>query len=157
MRAPCHQGEGSLHLAHADGPPCDARHSSFHLGKNSVRPTFYLTPDGRAGRFNFPNQTCPDPLIALTRRVSAVDNSDSPDSLAHQTLARFTGSIFAHNKKANSDNTDDQVSIVHSATEFLLKLPDISDRHFEIFCFRYLMSKSLNSHCNPPIIGFLSL
>ena len=23
MRAPCHQGEGSLHLAHADGPPCD--------------------------------------------------------------------------------------------------------------------------------------
>ena len=23
MRAPCHQGEGSLHLAHADSPPCD--------------------------------------------------------------------------------------------------------------------------------------
>ena len=21
--APCHPGEGSLHLAHADGPPCD--------------------------------------------------------------------------------------------------------------------------------------
>ena len=42
MRAPCHQGEGSLHLAHADGPPCDARHSSFHPGKNSVRPTFHL-------------------------------------------------------------------------------------------------------------------
>ena len=29
--------------------------------------------------------------------------------------------------------------------------------NFEIFCFRYLMSKSPNSHCNPPIIGFLSL
>ena len=28
---------------------------------------------------------------------------------------------------------------------------------FEIFCFRYLMSKSPNSPCNPPIIGFLSL
>ena len=39
----------------------------------------------------------------------------------------------------------------------LLKLPDICDRHFEIFCFRYLMSKSPNSPCNPPIIGFLSL
>nr|CAN80062.1 hypothetical protein VITISV_039547 [Vitis vinifera] len=42
-------------------------------------------------------------------------------------------------------------------TSVLLKLPDICDRHFEIFCFRYLMSKSLNSPCNPPIIGFLSL
>ena len=46
---------------------------------------------------------------------------------------------------------------VDSAAEFLLKLPDISDRHLEIFCFRYLMSKSPNSPCNPPIIGFLSL
>nr|CAN68647.1 hypothetical protein VITISV_002820 [Vitis vinifera] len=112
MRTPCHQGEGSLHLAHADGPPCDARHSSFHPGKNYVRPTFHLlrishirnfirltfhllwifhirclTPDGRGGRFNFPGQTCSDPLIELTRRASAADNSDSPDSLARHTLA----------------------------------------------------------------------
>ena len=35
-------------------------------------------------------------------------------------------------------------------------LPDICDRHFLIFCFRYLMSKSQFSPCNPPIIGFLS-
>ena len=48
-------------------------------------------------------------------------------------------------------------AILHSATEFLLKLPDICDQHFEIFCFRYLMSKSPNSPYNPPIIGFLSL
>ena len=41
--------------------------------------------------------------------------------------------------------------------EFLLKLPNICDRYFEIFCFRYLISKSPNSPCNPPIIGFLSL
>ena len=112
MRAPCHQWEGSLHLAHADGHPFNARHSSFHPGKNSVRstsnllrmshirnsirPTFHLlrifhnrrlTPDGGGGRFNFPGQTCPDPLIALTRRASAADNSDSPNSLARQTLA----------------------------------------------------------------------
>ena len=39
----------------------------------------------------------------------------------------------------------------------LLKLPDISNRHLEIFCFRYLLSKSPKSPCNPPIIGFLSL
>nr|CAN79569.1 hypothetical protein VITISV_018613 [Vitis vinifera] len=86
---------GSLSLAHADGPLCDARHSSFHPGKNSVRPTSYLlhifhirhlTSDGREGRFNFPGQTCPDPLIALTWRTSTVDNLDSPDSLARQTL-----------------------------------------------------------------------
>nr|CAN64928.1 hypothetical protein VITISV_003829 [Vitis vinifera] len=101
MRAPCHQGEGSLHLAHADGPPCDAR-PTFHLLRishirNSVRSNMSgssdrifhirrLTPDGRGGRFNFPSQTYPDPLIALTRRASAANNSDSPDSLARQTL-----------------------------------------------------------------------
>nr|CAN75860.1 hypothetical protein VITISV_023472 [Vitis vinifera] len=96
MCAPCHQGEGSLHLADADGPPCDARHSSFHSGKNSVLPMFHLlrishirhlTPDGRGGHFNFPGQTCPDPLIALTWRASAAENSDSLNSLARQTLA----------------------------------------------------------------------
>ena len=78
---------GSLSLAHADDPPCDARHNSFHPRKNfvqptsnllqishtrnSVRPTFNLlrishirrlTPNGRGGRFNFPGQTCLDPL-----------------------------------------------------------------------------------------------
>ena len=36
----------------------------------------------------------------------------------------------------------------------LLKLPD---RNFEIFFFRFFMSKSTNSPCNPSIIGFLSL
>ena len=94
--------------------------------RNSVRPTFHLlrifhirrlTPDGRGGRFNFPGQTCLDPLIVLTRRVF---------------LSVYSCGV-------------------------ILKLPNISDRHFEIFCFRYLVSKSPNSPCNPPIIGFLSL
>ena len=49
-----------------------------------------------------------------------------------------------------------QPSCTHSCG-VLMKLPDICDQHFEIFCFRYLMSKSPNSPCNPPIIGFLSL
>ena len=133
MRAPCQQGEGSLHLVHADGPPCDARISH---SRNSVRSNMSgssdrifhirrLTSDGRGGRFNFPGQTCLDPLIVLTWRASTADNSDYPD------FAQCRG--------------------------VLLKLPDISDRHFGIFCFRYLMSKSPNCPCNPPIIGFLSL
>ena len=33
---------GSLSLVHVDGPPCYAWHSSFHPGKNSVRPTSHL-------------------------------------------------------------------------------------------------------------------
>ena len=78
MRAPCHQEEGSLHLVHVDGPPCDVRISH---SRNSIMSDMSgssdrifhirrLTPDRRAGRFNFPGQTCLDPLIALTRRVS---------------------------------------------------------------------------------------
>ena len=39
-----------------------------------------------------------------------------------------------------------QPSCMHSCG-VLLKLPYICDRHFEIFCFRYLMSKSPNSPC----------
>ena len=133
MRAPCHQGEGSLHLVHADGPPCNARisHSrnsvQSYMSRSSDR-IFHircLTPDGRARRFNFPGQTYPNLLIALTRRASAADISDYPDFVQCRGV--------------------------------LLKLPDMCDRHFEIFCFRYLMSKSPNSPCNPPIIGFLSL
>ena len=120
-------------LGNLDGvaPDSDTRHSSFHPRKNSIQPTFQLPrldmsgssdrishirclmPNGRRGRFNFPGQTCSDPLVALT------------------------------------------LSDMHSCS-VILKLPDISERLFEIFCFRYLLSKSPNSPCNPPIIGFLS-
>ena len=37
-----------------------------------------------------------------------------------------------------------------------LVLPDIYYRHLEIFFIRFLLSKSQNSPCNPPIISFLS-
>ncbi|RVW12896.1 hypothetical protein CK203_106966 [Vitis vinifera] len=83
--------------------PCTRRQSSLRRStfsgishiRNSIRPTFHLirifhirclTSDGRGRHFNFSGQTCPDPLIGLTRRASAVDNSDSQDSLARQTL-----------------------------------------------------------------------
>nr|CAN71975.1 hypothetical protein VITISV_042684 [Vitis vinifera] len=107
LHAPCHPGEGSLHLAHANGPPCDIAHSTrgrilsgrlstfsgyFTSGIPSadVSPSLDIShSDGRGGRFNFSGKTCPDPLIALTRRASAAANSDFPDSLARQTLAIF--------------------------------------------------------------------
>ena len=93
MRAPCHQGEGSLHLAHADGSPCDIP----------------------------PSPDISHPLIALTCRVF---------------LSVYSATVFSWN--------------------FLIFPTDIL-RYFGIFCFRYLLSKSPNSPCNPPIIGFLSL
>ena len=37
-----------------------------------------------------------------------------------------------------------------------LVLPDICYRHWEIFFIRFLLSKSQNSPCKPPIISFLS-
>ena len=37
-----------------------------------------------------------------------------------------------------------------------LVLPDIYDRHLEKFFIRFLLSKSQNSPCKPPIISFLS-
>ena len=40
-----------------------------------------LTSDGRGERFNFPGQTYPDLLIALTRRASAADISAYPESI----------------------------------------------------------------------------
>ena len=92
MRTPCHPEEGSLHLAHADGPPRDiapsirghpdgvdpnslaARISHNWMEKEDV-PSADIShpdisqPDRRGGRFNFSGQTYPDPQTALTRRV----------------------------------------------------------------------------------------
>ena len=55
----------------ADVPPSpDISHPEFYPANVPPSPDIsHLTPDGRGGRFNFPGQTCPDPLIALTRRV----------------------------------------------------------------------------------------
>ena len=58
--------------------------------------------DGRGGRFNFPGQTCPNPLVTLTRTAY-------PNSLARQTLA-IRRIHFRPQSKSNSDNIDDQVS-----------------------------------------------
>ena len=64
--------------------------------RNFVRPTFHLLrifhirrlpSDGRGGRLNFSEQTCPDPSVTPIRRTSVANGSDSPDSLARQILA----------------------------------------------------------------------
>ena len=68
-------------------------------------------PDGRGGRFNFPGQTCPDPLIALTRRV-------------------FLS--------------------IYSATEFLLKLPDIFDHKKQLNYQNNLVLTTKTSFLNSP-------
>ena len=43
-----------------------------------------------------------------------------------------------------------------SPANWSLVLPDICAWHIEIFFFRFLLSKSQNSPCMPPIVGFLS-
>ena len=89
--------------------------------------------DGRGGRFNFSGYTYPDLLITLTRRVFL--------SVYNVAVLSWSFLIFS---------TD--ILRYFRPTSW-----DIFDRHFGIFCFRYLMSKSLNSPYNPPIIGLLSL
>ena len=76
----------------------------------------------------------------------------------HSQMGRKTLQLLRINISRPSDNACPQsFSLSIQCNGVLLKLPDISDRHPEIFCFRYLLSKSPKSPCNPPIIGFLSL
>ena len=71
---------------------------------------------------------------------------------------RRTFQLLRSDLSGSSDSAyQESFSLSIQCCGVLLKLPDISDRHLEIFCFRYLLSKSPKSPCNPPIIGFLSL
>ena len=119
-------------------PPLYTR--MYHIRKSAtvIIPSGCLTsriqePDGRGGRFNFSGYTCSDPLIALTQRVSQP----------------FCTVLIAFTRRISQP-------FFAQCRGVLLKLPDMCGRYFGIFCFRYLMSKSPNSPCNPPIIGFLS-
>ena len=141
MCAPCHQGEGSLHHAHADGHSCDVPssvdipHPEFCPGDVPLSPDIsHPTPDTGWERKAF--------------QPPWLDISGSSDNAYLESFA----------------------AILHSAAVFSWSFPicatdilryfalDIwcPDRHFEKFCFRYFMSKFPKSPCNSPIIGFLS-
>ena len=132
------------------------RHSSFHLGRNFILPAFHL-------------------LWIFHIRISHIRMGEEGVStspvkhvwilwldISHPTpdagWERRTFQLLRSGMSGSSDNAySESFSLSIQYRGVLLKLPDISDRLFEIFCFRYLMSKSPNSPCNPPIIGFLSL
>ena len=145
-------------LANPDGvaSDSDARHSSFRPGRNSIRLNFHLLRIFNIRNFVRRHFTLSG--YRTTRwerrtfhllRIPYIRNSVRSD------IFRSFDSAYPESIRDRQFRFPRQL-ILHSAAEFLLKLPDISDRLFEIFCFRYLMSKSPNSPCNPPIIGFLS-
>ena len=131
MRAPCHQGEGSLHLAHVDDPPCDVPPSS-----DISHPEFYPA--------DFP----PSPDISHLEFYPA-DFPPSPD-ISHPTpdagWERRTFQLLRSDISGSSNSAyPESFSLSIQCCSVLLKLPDMCDRHFEIFFFRYLMSKSPKS------------
>ena len=139
----CHQGEGSLHLAHADGPlaTCGIAHSTrmSHI-RNSASLTFHPN----VSHLEFFSVNIPSGYFAsgAWRRMGEEGVSTSPVRHIRILWKRLPGEFRSHFAQCRG---------------VLLKLPDMCDQNFEIFCFRYLMSKSPKSPYNPPIIGFLSL
>ena len=97
-------------------------------------------------------------------RMSHIRHTPSPD-ISHLTHdARWERRAFQLLRSDTSGSSDNAypesfAAILHSAAvfswSFQIFATDILG-YFEIFCFRYLLSKSPKSPCNPPIIGFLS-
>ncbi|RVW29441.1 hypothetical protein CK203_101655 [Vitis vinifera] len=77
-----------------------------------------LTPDGRGGRFKFPGQTYPDPLIALTWRASTTDISDYPDFC---TVPRFLSSQSNSEDFSSEDERLDSLSLGVKKAGYLLR------------------------------------
>ena len=88
-----------------------------------------------------------------------------------QCFKRFTNQSWNEEVKANGSRADHSKLKANFAAilfvceisqpfcapaKFSWVLPDICDQRFLIFCFRYLLSKSQFSPCNPPIRWFLS-
>nr|CAN82554.1 hypothetical protein VITISV_008505 [Vitis vinifera] len=132
-------------------PPCDiapsTRGNPDGVDPDSLAARDISHPDGRGGRFNYPGQTCPNPLIGFSHP------NYFPVGWERRTIQLLLSDISGSSDSAYPES----FSLSIQCHGVLLKLPDISDRHLEIFCFRYLMSKSPNSPCSPPIMGFLSL
>ena len=105
-----------------------------------------------------PDGVDPDSLAAPTFHIRNFVRRHFTSGYLTAGWERRTLQLLRIDISGPSDNAYPQsFSLSIQCNDVLLKLPDISDRHLEIFCFRYLLSKSPNSPCNPPIIGFLSL
>ena len=110
---------------------------SADISHPKFRPPTFSHPKFRPPTFQIRNSVRRHFIAGWERRTFQLLRSDLSGSSDSAYQESFSLSIQCHG--------------------VLLKLPDISDRHPEIFCFRYLLSKSPKSPCNPPIIGFLSL
>ena len=123
MRTPCRQAEGSLHLAHADGPPCHIAHSTRGGILSGWRSTFSKY---------------------LKSRILSVDVPPSLD-ISHPVLdAGWERRAFQLPRLDISESSDSAypesfAAIFAQCRGVLLKLPDMCDQHFEIFFFRYLI------------------
>ena len=119
----------------------DGNHSSFHPGRNSIRLPPLSTPD-----VSHPEFCCAAiPPVCFTSGILRPDGRGERFNFPGHT---YPDQLIARTQRVSQ--------LLAQCRGVLLKLPDMCDRHFEIFFFRYLMSKSPNSLCNPPIIGFLS-
>ena len=109
MHAPCHQGEGSLHLAHADGPPCDAWHSSLHLDRNNrlfhsdvSQPQFYPADVPPS-----PDISHPAPAARWERRTIQLSRTDMSGSFGSAYPENIRSRQFRFPRQLDSSDTRD--------------------------------------------------
>ena len=104
MHAPCHQGEGSLHHAHANGPPCNVSSS----------------PDIPHPEF-CPADIPPSPNIshpALAARMGKEGVSTSLDRHIRFSDSAYPESFAAILHSADSTYLESFAAILHSAAVF---------------------------------------
>ena len=127
--------------------------STFHPSRNSIRLPQYSTRmyhirKSAAATFHpdvsypelWPSDVPPSPDVSHPTDISGWEKR------AFQLLRIYISG------SSNSAHPESFTANFAQCRGVLLKFPDMCDRHFEIFCFRYLLSKSPNSPCNPPII-----
>ena len=137
---------------------------TFHLSRNSTRLPPHSTREGiPSGHRHYIRNSATAAITSgcLTSRILLLPPFHL-DVLHLEFRSRMGEKAFQLLRiyisgSANSAYPENFAANFAQCRRVLLKLPDICHRHLEIFCFRYLMSKSPNSPCNPPIIGFLSL
>ena len=130
-------GAGHFHIGNSVRRNFTSGIPSADISHPKFRPPTFSHPEFRPPTFHIRNSVRRHFIAGWERRTFQLLRSDLFGSSDSAYQESFSLSIQCHG--------------------VLLKLPNISDRYPEIFCFRYLLSKSPKSPCNPPIIGFLSL